>query len=303
MMLPAILQRAERPAWLGKASPAELAVKAVVIAVVMLAMIYPFVTILATSLATEKETVESGGLIFLWPREPTLDAYRTIFAGSVVSRALLVSLGITVVGTALSLMATIGMAYGLSRPIVGGKVMIRLVLFSLFFAPGIIPSYLVVKELGLLNTYAALILPVLVNAFNLLVMRQFFMSIPQELIDAAAIDGASELQVLTRIVLPLSKAVIAVIALFYAVAYWNAFFNALIYLNESSMWPLQVVVRLYVLQGYSLPGAVGAVDAQVPPPQSLQMAIIVVAILPILLLYPFLQRHFSSGVLTGSIKG
>jgi putative aldouronate transport system permease protein len=267
-------------------------------------MIYPFITVVATSLATQEELTRKGGLILLWPDQPTLTAYRTIFSGGIVTRATMVSIGITVIGTVLSLVTTTAMAYALSRPIIFGRAILMMVLFTLLFAPGIIPNYLVVKQLGLLNTYAALILPVMISAFNLVVMRQFFMGIPGELIDSARIDGAGDFKILTHIVLPLSGAVIAVVALFYAVAYWNAFFNAMLYLNNNSMWPLQLVLRNYVVQGSPLPGSASPGDeAGVPPAEAMHMAVLVVALVPILLLYPFLQRYFTRGVLSGAIKG
>jgi ABC-type glycerol-3-phosphate transport system permease component len=291
-----------RPAWLEQESFFEKAVKFGVFAVVCLVIIYPFFSVVATSLASDQDVIKNGGLV-IWPENPTLNSYRTIFAGGVVTRAAMVSIAITVIGTLTSMTLTVGMAYGLSRKIIGGRFFLILALTTLLFAPGIIPNYLTVKTLGLLNTYAALILPVVISAFNLVVLRQFFMGIPQELIDSAKIDGANDFDVLIRIVLPLSKAVLAVIALFYAVnTYWNSFFNALLYLNDSSMWPLQLVLRLYVVQGAPLPTAGEALDS-VPPLQSLQMAVVVVALVPILLVYPFLQRYFTSGVLSGAIKG
>jgi putative aldouronate transport system permease protein len=174
-------------------------------------------------------------------------------------------------------------------------------LITLLFVPGIIPSYLVVKQLGLLNNYASLIAPVAINAFNLVVLRQFFMGIPRELLDSARVDGAGDLRMLVSIVLPLSKPALAVVSLFYAVSYWNAFFNALLYLNEPATWPLQLIVRLYVLQGVGSGGA--ASDSQPLVAQSVQMAVVIVATLPILVVYPFLQRYFTRGVLTGAIKG
>jgi putative aldouronate transport system permease protein len=291
----------ERPAWLEHETFFEKFVKFTVFGVVLVAVLYPFVSVLATSLASEPDVIKNGGLV-IWPEHPTLQSYRTIFAGGVVTRAITVSIGITVVGTLLSLAITIAMAYGLSRKIWGGKFFLLLALTTLLFTPGIIANYLAVKQLGLLNTYASLILPIVVNAFNLVVLRQFFMGIPSELLDSAKIDGANDWDILTRIVLPLSKAVVAVVALFYAVGYWNNFFNALLYLNDSAMWPLQLVLRLYVVQGAPLPSA-GDVVENAPPLQSIQMAVVVVAMIPILCLYPFLQRYFTRGVLSGAIKG
>lgn len=291
----------ERPAWLERETVLEKVVKIAVFTVILIAVIYPFLSVLATSLASEPDVVKNGGLV-IWPEHPTLSAYHQIFAGGVVTRAIWVSVGITTIGTLLSVAATIGMAYGLSRGVWGGKYFLLLALFTLLFTPGIIPNYLTVKQYGLLNSYAALILPLLVSAFNLVVLRQFFMGIPFELIDSARIDGANDWDILTRIVIPLSKAVIAVVALFYAVSYWNDFFNALLYLNDSSMWPLQLVLRLYVVQGAPLPSA-GDVGENMPPLQSIQMAVVVVAMIPILLVYPFLQRYFTRGVLSGAIKG
>ena len=291
----------ERPAWLEKDTKLLRAVKIGVFGVILFVVIYPFLSVLATSLASEPDVIKNGGLV-IWPEHPTLGAYQTIFAGGVVTRAIWVSIGITTIGTLLSLAVTIGMAYGLSRPIWGGKYFLLIALFTLLFVPGIIPNYLAVKQYGLLNTYAALVLPVLVSAFNLVVLRQFFMNIPGELVDSAKIDGANDWDVLVKIVIPLSKAVIAVVALFYAVSYWNDFFTALLYLNDSSMWPLQLVLRLYVVQGAPLPSA-GDVVENAPPLQSIQMAVVIVAMIPILCVYPFLQRYFTRGVLSGAIKG
>jgi len=285
-----------------QSTAAERIGKILILTIVPLLVIYPFVTVVATSLASEAEIARNGGLILLWPSDPTLGAYRAIFRGGVVSQSMIVSIGVTVVGTLVSLVATTAMAYGLSRPIMFGRAILMLAIFTLLFTPGIIPNYLVVRELGLLNTYAALILPVMISAFNLVVMRQFFMGIPQELIDSARIDGAGDLRVLVKIVLPLSGPVIAVVALFYAVAYWNAFFNAMLYLSDTGMWPLQLVLRTYVLQGTVMPGIADSSEA-IPPVEATRMAVLVIALVPILLVYPFLQRYFTRGVLTGSIKG
>ena len=293
-----------RPPWMEQSSPLERVGKVIILALITIVVVYPFITVVATSLGTEAEITRNGGLILLWPTEMSFNAYRTVFTGGVVTKAVMVSIGITIVGTILSLLTTIGLAYALSRPIIFGKFILATCLLTLLFVPGIIPNYLAVKQVGLLNTYSALILPVMVNAFNLVVMRQFFMGIPQEVVDSARMDGAGDFKILTKIVLPLSGAVIAVVALFYAVAYWNAFFNALLYLNDNSMYPLQLVLRNYVLQRAPLPGAmVPGEESGAPPAEAMHMAVLVVALVPVMIVYPFLQRYFTRGVLTGAIKG
>ncbi|RKN08386.1 carbohydrate ABC transporter permease [Streptomyces radicis] len=283
--------------------PAARGLKGIVLLIACALVVLPFLSVVSTSLADPEQVAQAGGFV-LWPEHPTLEAYRAVFAGDAVTQALLVSTGITVVGTVLSLTCTAMLAYALSRPgSFGAKPMLLTVLFTLLFSPGMIPSYLMVKQLGLLDSYWSLILPVLINGFNVIVMRAFFMDLPGELMDSARIDGASELTILLRIVLPLSKAVLAVIGLFYAVAYWNSFFTALLYMNDTTKWPLQLVLRTYVVNGANLGGDQAGATEVLPPQQSLQMAILVISIVPILLVYPFLQRHFAKGVLVGAVKG
>jgi putative aldouronate transport system permease protein len=277
------------------------AAKGLLLLVLCAVVAVPFLGIVSTSLADREQITNSGGFV-LFPNHVTWQAYATVFHNGAVTRALFVSLFITVVGTAISLVATTTLAYGLSRSgSVGHRSMVMLVVGALLFAPGLIPSYLIVKQLGLLDSYWSLILPVAVNAFNVIVMRAFFQEVPSQLLESARLDGAGEVAILLRIVLPLSKAVIAVIGLFYAVAYWNAFFNALIYINSDEKKPLALVLRTFVLQGAQIGGYTGA--EALPPDQSLQMAILVISVVPILLVYPFLQRHFAKGVLTGAVKG
>jgi putative aldouronate transport system permease protein len=285
----------EKPTRLGQAA------KGLAIVVVVAAVAYPLLGVIGTSFASQTDIIRSSGLV-LWPDHPTLDAYRTIFTGGVVTRALVVSLGITVFGTLASLLVTVGMAYGLSRrDVTGSRFILMTALFTMLFNAGIIPNFLLIKGLGLYDTYAALVMPTLVSAFNLVVLRSFFMNLPEELYDAAKVDGAGDFRVLVRIVLPLSKAVLAVISLFYAVTYWNAFFNSLLYLGDSDKWPLPMVLRTYVLQGQSLNAA--SAGEVLAPQQAVQMAVLVIAVVPILCVYPFLQRYFTKGVLTGAIKG
>lgn len=293
----------KRPPWMEKPSTLTQVVKFIALAVAVALVIIPFWSVIATSLADQQTINESGGGMVMWPGGISLDAYAAVLSGGVVTRAVIISVGITVIGTLLSLAATAGLAYWLSRPgAPGAKPVLMLVLGAVLFSPGLIPSYLVVKEFNLLDSLWSLILPVLVNAFNVIVMRAFFQELPQELFESAAIDGASSATVLFKIVLPLSKAVFAVIGLFYAVAYWNAFFNALLYIQSSDKWPMALVLRTYVVNQSTIGG--DQVSAEVLPPQlPLQMAILVIAIVPILMLYPFLQRHFAKGVMIGAVKG
>lgn len=290
-----------RPAWVEKPRPATQAAKGLALTFVVLLVTVPFLIIVSTSFASNKDVVDNGGWV-LWPEHPTVRAYREIFDGGIVGHALWVSAGVTLIGTAVSLACTIGLAYALSRPgVFGGKPVLLLILFTFLFPPGMIPSFLLVKGLNMLDSYASLIAPVLINVFNLVVLRGFFQSVPEELYEAARLDGAGEWLILRRIVLPLSKAALAVVGLFYAVAYWNAWFYASIYLN-SDHWPLQQVLRTYVIGGAQLADT-GAGDAgTVAAPQTIQMAVLVVATVPILAVYPFLQKYFTKGVLTGAVK-
>lgn len=291
-----------RPVWKEKPSAVISSTKAVVVVLTSIVILVPLLVVVSTSLAGEDQILQAGGYV-LWPTNPTLEAYQILFRGPFMIQAIGVSAFVTVVGTAIALFTTVTMAYALSRPVLFGRPVLMAVLFTLLFAPGLIPMYLMVRQLNLLDTVWSLILPGALSAFNFVVMRSFFQSIPRELIEAAHMDGASDFYVLRRIVVPLSKAVIAVVGLFYAVGFWNAFFNALLYINRrTDLYPVQVILRSYVLRGDSLTADQLGV-AQVPPPQSLQMAIVMVALVPILLIYPFLQRHFTKGVITGAVKG
>jgi putative aldouronate transport system permease protein len=278
------------------------AFKGLVLLVFCAAVIVPFVGVISTSVAPNQQINSSGGLVLL-PDSINLNAYRSLFAGGVVTRALFVSVFVTVVGTLLSLTVSCLLAYALSRPgFTAGRPILLIVLFSMLFSPGIIPLYLVVKGAGLLDTIWAMIVPSMVSAFNVIVLRAFFSNLPNEITESARIDGAGELKTFGYIVLPLSKAVLSVIGLFYAVGYWNAFFGALLYLNDSKLWPLQLVLRTYVINDTQL-GSAELGTELLPPQASIQMAILVISIVPILLVYPFLQRHFAKGVLTGAVKG
>ncbi|MCH7231203.1 carbohydrate ABC transporter permease [Glycomyces sp. L485] len=302
--LPKDVQRRKQaglPPWLNPPPLGLRLIKALVIAVIVVTMLYPLVYVIAMSFASPEQA--RAGVIF--PTAYSLDAYRAIFNGGTVSTGLRNSLWVTVVGTFLSLTASSMLAWGLSRTkqVPGSKAILIMVLATMFFSAGIIPNFLLVKSLGLIDSLWSLIIPGLVSAFNMIVIRNFFMNLPSELIEAARIDGAGEWRIFLQIVIPLSKPVLAVMGLFYAVSYWNTYFNALLYINDSEKWPIQVVLQQYVLAGVQIPGAYVSPDQPPPPGVTLQMAVIVLATVPILLVYPFLQRYFTKGVLTGAIKG
>jgi putative aldouronate transport system permease protein len=294
----------QRPAWMGRPNPFFIVVRTIVLILCCAVVVVPFVAVVSTSISTQKAITAAGGFV-LFPTDVSFAAYQAVLSGGVVTRAMIISIGITVVGTLLSLITTIGLAYSLSRPgSLAHKPMLLLTLFTLLFSPGMIPMYLLVKELGLIDSYASLILPVLINAFNVIVMRSFFLEIPAELTESAKIDGAGEFRILREIVTPLSKAVIAVIGLFYAVSYWNSFFSALLYMNSTDKWPLQLVLRTFIVNETPIgTDEISAGTAALPPQLSIQMAILVLSIIPILLVYPFLQKHFAKGLMIGAVKG
>jgi putative aldouronate transport system permease protein len=296
-----------RPPWQEKPALVVAIAKAVTLVIVVLVILFPLWTIVVTSLSPQSAINEAGGLVIL-PRSLTLNAYQEILSGGVVTRAVGVTVFVTVVGTAISVAVSVLAAYGLSRP---GSLLHRPILFllliTLFFSAGIIPLYLLVSGLGLINSVWSLILPTAVSAFNILIVRNFFMNIDGSILDSARVDGAGDWRILLRIVLPMSKAVTAVVALFYGVGYFNAFFNAVLFINDNTKWPLQLVLRAYVLQGQSFTngGAIDLANADQTQPASLaiQMAVVVLAVVPILIVYPFVQRHFKTGILIGAIKG
>jgi len=290
-----------RPAWQEQPKPVTKVAKGVALVFICVLVLVPFLVVISTSLASPGEVIANGGWV-IWPKHLTFDAYRDIFRGGQVTKAVLVSTGVTIVGTAASLTATTLLAYALSRPqLVGGKKIMLGILFTFLFPPGMIPAYLVVKQLDLLHNYGALVAPVLINVFNLVITRGFIQGLPEELFEAARLDGAGDWQVLWRVVLPLSKAVMAVIGLFYAVSYWNSWFHASIYLRDDQ-YPVQQVLRMYVNLGAQVADPSAGDASVVSAPQTVRMAVVIIAVIPIILVYPFVQRFFVRGVLTGAIK-
>ncbi|OUM93795.1 MAG: ABC transporter permease [Thermobacillus sp. ZCTH02-B1] len=269
-----------------------------------LAAVLPFLYVFAGSFASDTELTRRA--FFLIPERFTTAAYAYIFSTDTIVRSIGVSIYVTTVGTLINLFFTVTMAYALSkRHLAGRNFVLNLVVFSMLFGGGMIPTYLVVRELHLLDTYWALMLPGAISAFNLIIVKNFFQEIPAELEDAAKIDGCHDLALLWRIVLPLSMPVLATFTLFYAVGHWNNYYSALLYINEPSKWPLQVILRQIVMLSQMAAGDLNAMDPnfEKPPDQSIKLAVIVVGTIPILIVYPFLQKHFAKGVLLGSVKG
>ena len=274
-----------------------------ILVVVFLIVFFPLMYVVSTSFASAQELALNKFLIF--PKHPTLEVYQYIFSTSTFLRSMIVTIVITVVGTLVNLVMTCLMAYPLSRRALPGRsVIMTAVTFTLVFSGGMIPMYLVVNSLGLIDTYTSLILPGAISSFNLILVKNFFQEIPESLIDAAQIDGSSEMNTLAKIVLPLSKPALATFTMFYAVGHWNQFMQPLLYLNDSKKWTIQILLRQIVLMSQS---GVGDEDAMPPgfvlPVKSLKMACIVVSTLPIIAAYPFMQKYFDKGVMSGSIKG
>ncbi|WP_331451875.1 carbohydrate ABC transporter permease [Streptomyces sp. SS162] len=292
-----------RPVWEEEPRRAGLAAKGIVLAGACLAILFPLWIVVVTSLSSRRTIDEAGGLVVV-PRDITFVAYQELLGGGQVQRAALVSVGVTVVGTLFSMAVSVLCAHGLSRPgSAGHRWILMTLLATMFFGAGLIPTYLLVQALGLTDTYLALILPSAVSVFNILVLRAFFMNISPELIDSARIDGAGELRILWRIVIPLSRAVLAVIALFYAVGYWSAWFNASLYLSDQDMMPLQNVMIQIVRKQEPPTGLAQMVRTGQLSPLAVQMAVMVLALVPVAVASPFVQKHFRKGMLTGAVKG
>jgi putative aldouronate transport system permease protein len=278
------------------------AINILIMAVIMMVTLFPLLYIVSVSLTPLTVLYKYGGFRII-PPEITFDAYRYIFSTPMIPQAFMNSVAITALGTTVNMVLTVLMAYPLSRKRMPGRnAILLLVLFTMLFGGGTIPTYILVKSLGLLNSYWAVILPGAISSFNLLVMKGFFESLPDELFEAARMDGASEWRVLGSIALPLSMPVLATLGLFYAVAHWNAFFEPMMYLTDQRLQPLQVILRNILSD--TVKAAEFAPDAgYILPGETMKMATVVVSIVPLLLVYPWLQKYFTKGVLVGSIKG
>ncbi|WP_284639397.1 carbohydrate ABC transporter permease [Paenibacillus silviterrae] len=268
--------------------------------------VFPLYYVFVVSFTDPREYLAKNGFV-LFPQKWTTASYAYLLSTNAFKNATFVSTFLATVGTGLSLIFTAAMAFGMSRKrLLGRRILMLMVLITILFNPGIIPNYIIVREFGLINSIWSLIIPVLVSGWNVILMKSFFDSIPVELEDAAMIDGCNELGTFFRIVLPLSAPALAAFGLFYAVGYWNTFFNAILYINDYEKVPLQVVLRNMLIESDTTTGGSSAAEMMSEgqlPVQTIKMAAVVIATLPILAVYPFLQKHFAKGVMLGSVKG
>ncbi len=279
-------------------------INAFVLLLIALTCLAPVVNILSISFSG-KTAVETGQVYF-WPVDFSLFSYKLLFDGTRIVQALFNGIEVTLVGIVLSMIFTICAAYPLSKGyFLGRRPYTLLILFTLVFNGGIIPTYLVLKWLGLINTYGALWLPGMISAYNMLVMKSYFESLPSEVEDAARIDGCNEWRLLLRIVLPLSMPVLATMILFYGVSYWNMFMNVLIYINSTEKYTITVLIQ-QMIQSQAVISESLQNDAQSSAdlvPMGIQSAGIMILILPMAIIYPFLQKYFVKGIMLGSVKG
>ena len=266
-----------------------------VLAVSAFICIVPFWYVITSSLS------KVGGFLI---HDFTLDAYKYIFSTHTLPRSLMLTAYITIAGTILKLFFTSLMAYSLAEKSLPGRALfLRIIVFTMLFGGGMIPTYFVVKQTGLINSLWSIIIPGLISPFNLIVLKNFFESIPNDLKESARIDGCHEIIILFRIIMPISLPSLATFGLFYAVGIWNTYMSALLYIQKSDMWPIQVLLRRIVYVSAGL-GDAETIDSDlVSLSQSIKMAVIMVATIPILCVYPFLQKYFTKGIMVGSIKG
>ena len=277
-----------------------------IVTLIALTTLFPFVYIIGASFATEYEIATRP--LFIIPQDVTVNAYKFIFSSNKILQGFRNSIFITVCGTAINLFFTVTMAYALSKTRLRGRnFFLNMVIISMFFSGGMIPGYIIIANvLNLKNTFWAVLLPGAISSYNLMIVKNFFQGIPQELEESAAIDGSTDIGILWKIVLPLSLPVLATFGLFYAVGHWNAYFGAMIYMTGAKeKWPLQVLLRELIILANGSAGDITNMDPEFvqPPEQSVKMAVIVVSTVPIMCVYPFLQKYFVKGVMVGALKG
>lgn len=276
------------------------AVNYVFLGLLCLLMMLPFINVIASSLTPIEDLVKKDFVLF--PSRFSLEAYEYVFSTKTVLHGLLVSVLITVVGTALNIMATALTAYPLAHKLLfGRKPLVGMVIFCMVFNGGMIPTFIVVKTLGLINNYWSVILPTMISSFNLMLFKNYFQELPIELEESAKLAGYNDLAILFKIILPISKPLIATFIIMFGVEHWNSWFNEMLYLNDSTRWPIQVILRQIITSSSNVGDAMGG--ANLVPPATVRNCTIVIATLPILIIYPFLSKYFTKGLLMGSVKG
>ncbi|WP_374706180.1 MULTISPECIES: carbohydrate ABC transporter permease [Paenibacillus] len=277
-----------------------------VLTLIMIIVLYPLVYVVSASFSSSSAVL--SGRVWLWPVEPTLDGYRAVFKNGMVVRGFMNTLFYTVAGTGINLLFTVLAAYPLSRKDFRGRnVFMLLFVFTMMFNGGLIPTYLLVKNLGMIDTVWSMLIPAALSVWNVIIMRTYFQTtIPGELLEASQLDGCTDFRFLLRIVLPLSGPILAVIALFYAVGHWNQYFNAMIFLKRADLYPLQLILRDILVQNeinIDMLGDAKTAAARQGLRELLKYSLIVVTSVPLLVVYPFVQKFFVKGVMIGSIKG
>lgn len=273
-------------------------------AMVALLMLFPLWNVIVVSLTEYRDYVADPLMIF--PKQISLEAYQYIFASDDLITALKVTVLITLSGTLSSMLFSMTGAYALSkRRMPGRSLFLTLILITMFFSGGIVPNFLLIKDLGIYDTLWSLILPTMINTWYLIIMKNYFAGLPEALEESARIDGANDLHILFRIILPISMPIIATFTLFYGVDHWNEWWNAMMYINDTHKYPLQLVLRNLIVKNFSsasMATAYAQDSAQFVAKENIKMATAVVAIVPITLVYPFLQKYFAKGVMVGAIK-
>lgn len=265
-----------------------------------IATVYPVIYITAVSLSDTAAVAQ--GKVFLWPKGLNLEAYKEVLVDNRIPRAYLNTVYYTTLGTFINLLFTAIAAYPLSqRNFIGRKYWMLLIVITMFLQPGIIPNFIIVQKLGLLDSVWALVIPNAIWTFELIILKTFYENMSSQIREAALIDGASEYRILFNIVIPLSKPALASIGLFYFIGHWNSFFLPMIYLSDQAMYPLQVVLRGMLI--FSEGNTSSLVDSAALAPQALKNATIVLSMIPVLMIYPFAQKYFAKGVMLGSEKG
>lgn len=276
----------------------------ILLTLVCLAMVYPFLNVASVSFSSYNAYVNHPMMV--WPHQFTVGAYKEIMKSAILWRSYINTIVITVSGVGIGIFLYILTAYPLSKKVLKGRrTLMLLIIFTMLFNGGLIPNYYLMRSLGFLDSLAALVLPALLTGFNLILMKNFFESLPEELEEAARIDGASDPYILFRIVVPLSKPIIATLCLFAAVGYWNNFFNAIVYIRSNTKWPLMLYLREVIEGASAMAKNANAADLgeEMMTSETIKYATLILVMVPILCVYPFLQKYFVKGIMLGSVKG